>query len=112
MKIDEKAAAGQTIGFGRILEYEARGDFDSTYLLILDQVIIGLNGLARCKALEEFKDVVGSIVTLARPLSSDSLAHLLGVSAPFITDKLDLLCSVSDVSPSEATLVKLLHLSF
>jgi len=95
----------------KILEYKTRGDLDSTYLPVLDQMIIGLKGLERLKAIEEFKNVVGSIVTLASTLSADSLARLLGVSTQFVTEKLDLLHSVLDI-PRTATPVKLFHLSF
>jgi len=96
----------------KILEYETKGDLNQTYLPVLNQMVYGLEEEARCEAMEEFKKVVGSIVTLASPLPSKSLARLLDVPTALVTERLSLLHSVLDIPHDLTAPVKLLHLSF
>ncbi|KAM9873934.1 vegetative incompatibility protein HET-E-1 [Verticillium dahliae] len=61
--------------------------------------------------IKDFSLVVGSIVTLADPLSTPGLSRLLGVSPHIVDSRLDMLHSVLSV-PSDDSPVRLLHLSF
>jgi hypothetical protein len=56
--------------------------------------------------------IVGSIVTLAEPLSVTSLAALLNVSLPTIVRRLRPLHSVLQVPTDSKTPIRTLHLSF
>ncbi|KAK4085069.1 uncharacterized protein Triagg1_59 [Trichoderma aggressivum f. europaeum] len=83
----------------KILEYQKIqiSGLDMTYLPILDNLIVNLPPSARVEVLTRFRYLIGSIVTLAQPLSIRSIADLLGVSTDVIEDQLDLLHSVLDV---------------
>jgi hypothetical protein len=99
----------------KILEHRTgryRSNLDAIYLPTLDQMVLGLNGSARSNAIQEFKNVVGSIVVLASPLSRDSLGRLLGVSQAAVKCRLDLLHSVLNVPSDPKAPIGLLHLSF
>ncbi|KAL7911740.1 hypothetical protein GGI35DRAFT_477440 [Trichoderma velutinum] len=98
----------------KILEYQKIQIFglDMTYLPILDNLIVDLPLSARQEVLARFRYLIGSIITLAQPLSIRSLADLLGVSTDVIEDQLDLLHSVFGVPTDLDTPVRLLHLSF
>jgi hypothetical protein len=61
---------------------------------------------------KRFRQIVGSIVLLASPLSTSSLARLLAVSLVVIEDQLDILHSVLSVPSDPNIPVHLLHLSF
>lgn len=87
-------------------------DLDSTYLPVMNRLLLGLSGSQRYQVAESFKQIVGSIVILADPLSIPSLALLLDVSQSSIEDQLDLFHSVLNISPDPSTPVRLLHLSF
>jgi hypothetical protein len=99
----------------KILEYQTmdhESNLDATYLPALDQMIHGLKPSARSNAIEEFKQVVGSIVILESPLSAVSLAALLGIESRHIDKRLYLLHSVLNVPPNQNDPVTLFHLSF
>ncbi|KAL7798225.1 hypothetical protein V8C37DRAFT_249141 [Trichoderma ceciliae] len=95
-----------------ILEYQAQGDLASTYLPTLNQMLSGLKALRRKKVKDEFEEVVGSIITLAAPLTATSLAGLLGVDLSFVENRLRLLHSVLDIPLDATTPVRLFHESF
>ncbi|EHK18052.1 uncharacterized protein TRIVIDRAFT_159771 [Trichoderma virens Gv29-8] len=98
----------------KILEYhkiETSG-LDMTYLPTLDGLVVDLSLSARQEVLTRFRYLVGSIITLAQPLSIRSLAHLLDVTTDVVEDQLDLLHSVLGVPIDLDTPVRLLHLSF
>ncbi|KAI1155400.1 hypothetical protein F4825DRAFT_469164 [Nemania diffusa] len=65
----------------RILEYRTRTQesmLDATYLPVLDQLIlVGLSTSEETEVLGLFKRLVGSVILLATPLSSLTLARLL-----------------------------------
>ncbi len=63
-------------------------------------------------ALAEFRNLVGSVILLADPLSITSLSCLLGVDPHIIADYLDNLHSVLRVPSDLDSPVRLLHLSF
>ena len=61
---------------------------------------------------QEFRQIVGSIVILADPLSTSSLASLLAISKEDIDCHLDDLHSVLSIPSDQDSPVRLLHLSF
>ncbi|KAH8664617.1 hypothetical protein BX600DRAFT_464749 [Xylariales sp. PMI_506] len=61
---------------------------------------------------QQFRVIVGSIIILAEPLSSDSLVQLLGIDLDTIIRRLRLLRSVLHVPDDQEKPVRTLHLSF
>ncbi|RDA85631.1 hypothetical protein CP532_3563 [Ophiocordyceps camponoti-leonardi (nom. inval.)] len=96
----------------QILKYRGAGQLESTYLPILNQTIDGLKNRERDEALQNFKRIVGSIVTLEDPLPANSLARLLGIGPESVEDELYLLHSVLDIPSDPKDPVKLFHESF
>ncbi|KAH7110217.1 hypothetical protein B0J13DRAFT_682307, partial [Dactylonectria estremocensis] len=66
----------------------------------------------RDKIINEFTLIVGTIVTLASPLSVLALSQLLNISPDIVDTRLDTLHSVLDVPVERDLPVRLLHLSF
>jgi hypothetical protein len=66
----------------------------------------------RTQIIEEFRLVVGSIITLANPLSAGCLSRLLDIERHVVDTRLDLLHSVLSVPSSDDSPVRLFHLSF
>ncbi|EXL39972.1 hypothetical protein FOCG_17422 [Fusarium oxysporum f. sp. radicis-lycopersici 26381] len=97
------------LGHGR----RGRGSqLDQTYAPILHSQTISLPREEREEIIRDFRVIVGSIVTLASPLSVIALSRLIDVPIEVVGERLDALHSVLSI-PSEATLpVRLLHLSF
>ncbi|PCD20318.1 hypothetical protein AU210_016185 [Fusarium oxysporum f. sp. radicis-cucumerinum] len=85
---------------------------DMTYSPVLTQQVIGRSGRERCDIVESFRLIVGTIVTLASPLSMRALALLLDVHVNKVTTRLRVLHSVLEVPESLDSTVRLLHLSF
>lgn len=111
--IQDRRLGGPNDQLARILEHDtSKSKLDATYLPVLSQLLVGLSGPEKLKVAERFKQVVGSIVTLASPLSITSLAHLLAVSSDAIEDQLDFLHSVLSIPSDPSMPVRLLHLSF
>lgn len=98
--------------FQQILKYQAYGEFSAAYLPALNQMIYGLKGLRRREAIEEFKVIVGSIVTLATPLPAAPLACLLGMKAAKVHNRLQWLHSVLDIRIEADAPVRIFHESF
>jgi hypothetical protein len=99
----------------KILEYETRdheSKLDITYLPTLNQMLDGLRPRERSNHIQEFKQVVGSIVILAKPLSIASLANLIETKEQVVKDRLELLHSVLIVPSNQHDPVELYHLSF
>ena len=86
--------------------------FDGTYLPVLNQMLARLSQGQKDNALKEFRDIVGSIVILASPLSTSALARMLNTAQKTINNRLRLLHSVLNVPSSPELPVKLFHLSF
>ncbi|KAJ5708637.1 hypothetical protein N7488_008438 [Penicillium malachiteum] len=82
------------------------------YSLVLEQQTIGRSESERSDIIESFCLVVGSIITLANPLSKRALAKLLGVNVGAVVARLNVLQSVLDVPEDLDIPVRLLHLSF
>jgi hypothetical protein len=59
------------------LKYQTKSqesEFDVTYLSVLDQLLTGLTSSQKGEVVQKFKEVVGTIVILASPFSTTSLA--------------------------------------
>ncbi|KAJ4030296.1 hypothetical protein NW756_010176 [Fusarium oxysporum] len=85
---------------------------DQTYSPILRSQITSLPKEEKEGIIRDFRVIVGSIVTLASPLSVIALSCLIDVPPEVVDERLDVLHSVLSI-PSERTLpVRLLHLSF
>ncbi|RAH54376.1 WD40 repeat-like protein [Aspergillus piperis CBS 112811] len=95
-----------------ILEYQnEESKLDGTYLPILHK--LSTHGEKRRKKIvEEFHEVVGTIVILEAPLSVLSLSELLGISTRAISTRLSRLHAVLNIPEDESAPVGLLHLSF
>ncbi|EJP61137.1 vegetative incompatibility protein HET-E-1 [Beauveria bassiana ARSEF 2860] len=96
----------------QILQHEAYGDFDQTYMPILNQMVQGLKGTSRRNAITEFKKIVGSIVTLSSPLGVISLANLLGIAVERVDNRLQMFHSVLDIPTDSTAPVRIFHESF
>jgi hypothetical protein len=60
----------------KVLKYETRSQaskLDATYLPVLDQLLVGVTISERRGLVEEFRQVISSIIILASPLSATSL---------------------------------------
>ncbi|CEI70942.1 unnamed protein product [Fusarium venenatum] len=85
---------------------------DQTYAPILRSQITSLPKEEREEIIRDFRVIVGSIVTLASPLSVIALSCLIDVPLEAMDERLDALHSVLSI-PLERTIpVRLLHLSF
>jgi hypothetical protein len=83
-----------------------------TYSPVLEQQVVNRSGRERRDIIESFRLIVGTIITLASPLSVRALALLLHVHIDEVTTKLRMLHSVLEVPESLDSPVRLLHLSF
>ncbi|KAM0294477.1 hypothetical protein ACHAPM_011216 [Fusarium culmorum] len=83
-----------------------------TYLPVLEQQVINRPGRERRDVIESFRLIVGTIITLARPLSIRALALLLDVHVSKVATRLSMLHSVLEVPESLDSPVRLFHLSF
>jgi hypothetical protein len=97
----------------KVLEYKKStfSQLDGTYLPALDQLLNEQKD-EKEEWLNEFREVVGSIVVLESPLSVTSLACLLQISREEVKCRLDSLHSVLSIPNSEDVPIRLLHLSF
>ncbi|WAO94541.1 Hypothetical protein NCS54_01212900 [Fusarium falciforme] len=85
---------------------------DMTYSPVLEQQVINRSGRERHDVIESFRLIVGTIVTLASPLSMRALALLLDIHIDKVTTRLKMLHSVLEVPGTLDSPVRLLHLSF
>lgn len=112
--IQDRRLGGPKGQLEKILEQRTsrRSNLDATYLPVLDQLLVNLSESEKRGVVERFKLIVGSIVILANPLSTSSLACLLAISPDTVEDQLDLLHSVLNIPPDPSIPIRLLHLSF
>lgn len=89
-------------------------NMDRTYLPVLDRILLAPQNKRQKKQLiQDFQQVVGSIVLLESPLSIVSLSRLLNVPETVIRRRLDPLHSVLIVPDNDSTVpVRLFHVSF
>ena len=85
---------------------------ERTYLPVLQQWIDGCPDGDKENLGREFRQIVGSIVMLADPLPTSSLASLLAICKEDIDSGLDDLHSVLSISSDQDSPIRLLHLSF
>ncbi|KAG6990367.1 hypothetical protein FOFC_02442 [Fusarium oxysporum] len=85
---------------------------DMTYSPVLRQQVLNRSGSERLDIIESFRLIVGTIVTLANPLSMRALALLIDVHVSKVTTRLSALHSVLDIPETLDAPVRLLHLSF
>ncbi|OAQ62508.1 vegetative incompatibility protein HET-E-1 [Purpureocillium lilacinum] len=83
-----------------------------TYMPVLDNLIADLLVKQQEEILLGFRNIVGSIIILASPLSTAALARMLDIPRNDVDGELDMLHSVLSVPPSPEEPVRLLHLSF
>ncbi|KFA68749.1 hypothetical protein S40285_09639, partial [Stachybotrys chlorohalonatus IBT 40285] len=98
-----------------ILEHQgksANSGYGATYLPVLYRQIDGLSRNRKDEVIRQFRHIVGTIITLANPLSASALAQLLNVPQDTIDVRLDMLHSVLHVPDSFNSPIRLLHLSF
>ena len=98
-----------------ILQFPSIGKLEQmahTYLPVLTQLSARLNNSHSKEVYEEFRMIVGSIVSLAEPLSMQSLAVLLKISSDRIALRLRPLHSVLRIPTDSDTPIRTLHLSF
>jgi hypothetical protein len=113
--ISDRRCGGPELQLQKVLKYQTRSQqskLDATYLPILDQLIAGLDRSERRDFIGNFRRIVGSIVLLNEPLSTPSLASLIGVPKEVLDSKLDLLHSVLSIPTDSASPIRLFHLSF
>lgn len=84
----------------------------STYMPVLNGLLLGQDEWETKHLVKEFKQVVGTIIILATPLSVNGLSKLLGLTAVNIRRRLDRLHSVLNIPEGPESPVRLLHLSF
>jgi NACHT domain len=99
-----------------ISQFQRTGELEQmerTYLPVLTQLPATLsNSRDTEKLYQEFRMIIGSIVTLAEPLSTASLAVLLNIAQDTVVLRLRPLHSVLQVPAGHETPVRTLHLSF
>ncbi|KAK7432112.1 hypothetical protein QQZ08_001402 [Neonectria magnoliae] len=98
-----------------VLEFRTESQasqLDATYLPILSRLIEGLTTQQKHAIIVRFRDIVGSLVILATPLSASTLGRVLNRPKDTVDDQLDMLHSVLSIPLSEQAPVRLLQLSF
>jgi hypothetical protein len=99
-----------------IFKFQGTGhleQMEQTYLPVLTQLTATLrDSRDKEKLFQEFRTIVGSIVTLAEPLSLTSLAVLLSMPSVAVARRLYPLHSVLRIPSDPETPVRPLHLSF
>ncbi|OQV00709.1 NACHT domain-containing protein, partial [Cladophialophora immunda] len=86
---------------------------EQTYLPALRQILVDVEEPEeKDKLCHDFREIVGSIILLANPLSTISLSQLLQIPRRTIDQQLRLLHSVLSVPSNPDTPVTLFHLSF
>ena len=97
-----------------VLEQAANqaSNLDRTYLPVLQQLVDGYTDWEKESLARQFRKIIGSIIVLADPLATSSLASLLGIPKEDIDIILDGLHSVLSIPSDRDFPVRLLHLSF
>ncbi|GKT61935.1 G-protein beta WD-40 repeats containing [Colletotrichum tofieldiae] len=83
-----------------------------TYLPVLQRFQTNRSGQERDDLMKRFKKIIGTLILLEEPLSSNSIANLLKTKATKIDGILNPLRSVLDIPEERNSEVKLFHLSF
>ncbi|KAM5343692.1 hypothetical protein ACJ41O_012229 [Fusarium nematophilum] len=88
------------------------GNLSTTYLSVLNPLIVGRSDRDKDYILQQFRGFVGPIILLQTPLSTRSLERLLEIPQRTIHRRLDFLHSVFSIPSNPDGLVRLFHLSF
>ncbi|KAL7914210.1 vegetative incompatibility protein HET-E-1 [Trichoderma velutinum] len=112
--ISDRRLGGPKEQLERFFSYNLnrKSNLSATYLPVLDQLTRNLQGSEKESVITKFKEIVGTIVLLATPLSVTSLARLLATDIEKIDNQLDLLHSVLNIPLSPDAPIRLFHLSF
>lgn len=100
-----------------VLEFQATQALEldqrhKAYRPVWEKPINGKMAIRREEILEQFRQIVGTIIVVAYPLTTASLAALLDMPLDTIEGTLDLLHSVLQVPKDSASAIRLLHLCF
>ncbi|KAL2829876.1 putative wd40 protein [Aspergillus pseudoustus] len=87
-------------------------EMERTYQPILKKLLRGRNAAVSTKLKQEFREIIGVIVFLARPLSVNSLAALLNKKKSTVRARVESFRSVLSVPEDDDIPVTTLHLSF
>ncbi|KAK5797619.1 hypothetical protein VI817_003910 [Penicillium citrinum] len=87
-------------------------DMDRTYLPVLNQLLAAKNKKEFEQLLQEFQNIIGTIVLLDTPLSVVSLSQLTGIPENKIVNRLKRFHSVLSIPADLDAPVRILHLSF
>jgi type II secretory pathway predicted ATPase ExeA len=93
-------------------QFDDMSQFDKTYLPVLNRILEGQSQKQERQLVQEFKDVVGAIVTLECPVSVVSLSRLLEIPEKQVDRRLSSLHSVLSIPNDLTQPVRLFHLSF
>ncbi|CAH0038162.1 unnamed protein product [Clonostachys solani] len=96
---------------GQAITKPSKSPLDGVYMPVLNQLLVGVAKDDVETAVQEFREVIGSLILLSEPLTAKSLAALLGKEKVKINETLFHLRSVLETpGPFEPT--RILHLSF
>jgi type II secretory pathway predicted ATPase ExeA len=99
-----------------LLQSQARcaAKMDKTYLPILERLLDnpGCDMSEKQQILQEFQNIVGTIILLATPFSVNTLSRFLGIEPHLIIHRLDSFQSVLIMPTSRDIPVRILHISF
>jgi NACHT domain len=99
----------------KVLKYQTASQASKlhrTYLPVLERLLDNQDDLEKKIIVEEFQQIIGSIILLSDPLSISSLASLLNFPHSTIDLRLKSLHSVLSIPKTRSSPVRILHLSF
>ncbi|VUC27965.1 unnamed protein product [Clonostachys rosea] len=96
---------------GHAITKPSKSPLNGVYMPVLNQLLVGVGKDDMDSTIQEFREVIGSLILLSEPLTAKSLAALLGKEKAKINETLFHLRSVLETpGPFEPT--RILHLSF
>ncbi|EEU36712.1 uncharacterized protein NECHADRAFT_51778 [Fusarium vanettenii 77-13-4] len=113
--IDDRKHGSPARQLEKVLHHQNRRGASKMHIIyspVLSQQLADASADERQHIIEEFRRVVGAIVTLASPLSTITLSRLIDIPQSTIDDRLDMLHSVLSIPKSPDAPVRTLHLSF
>ncbi|KAJ0136329.1 putative beta-glucosidase K [Fusarium oxysporum f. sp. albedinis] len=113
--ISQRRSASPDDQLQKVLAFDAKSQeskLNATYLPALEQQLEDLSLREQDQAIENFHQVVGTIILLEASLAVPALAKLIDVSEESIYNRLDVLHSVLNYPMTSEFPVRLLHLSF
>ncbi|KAF4334318.1 vegetative incompatibility het-E-1 [Fusarium beomiforme] len=113
--ISQRRSASPATQLQKVLAFETKSQeskLNATYLPSLEQQLEELSSREQDEVIENFQQVVSTIILLETPLTVPALAVLIDMSEDSIYNRLDVLHSVLNYPKTTETPVRLLHLSF